>query len=77
MRERARPHPETDREVLCPFCGTSSELGSELPGCTGCGAARSVEDGEVTFDASRTADRQALAACRRLIDSPPVPADSA
>ncbi len=64
MRKTAEPHPETDREVLCPFCGASSEVTSKVPWCPGCGAERSVDDaGEgtparVTFDASRKADRQ-------------------
>ncbi len=39
MRKNAQPHPETDRDVLCPFCGTPSELASKAPWCTGCGAA--------------------------------------
>ncbi len=66
MRKRAKPHPETDREVLCPFCGASAEVTSKVPWCTGCGAARSVgEDGEVIFDASRKADRETLAAAVR------------
>ena len=66
MRKTARPHPESDREVLCPFCGAPGERASEASWCSGCGAARSIDEaGEVVFDSSRKADRQTLAAAGR------------
>ena len=38
----------------------------KVPWCSGCGAARSVdEEGEVTFDSSQKADRQTLAEAER------------
>lgn len=61
MRQRAQPHPESDRHLLCPFCGTVGDLAAPLAFCTGCGAERSTDDaGEVVFDSDRKADRQTV-----------------
>ncbi|MEM7584291.1 MAG: hypothetical protein AAF560_12960 [Acidobacteriota bacterium] len=57
MRRIARPHPESDRHVLCPFCETSIELARSIV-CAGCGA-RGQRDGDrVVFDDASAADRQ-------------------
>ncbi len=59
MRKKARPHPESDDHMLCPFCDAVCEV-KPLPAvCLGCGAKISLNgDGPAIFDASQKADRQ-------------------
>ncbi len=62
MHEKARPHPESDRHVVCPVCETACDSTSPLRLCTGCGTAFDVApSGDVLFDLSRKADRQEVA----------------
>lgn len=60
-RQAARPHPESDRHVLCPFCETAYDVRGRSPWCSGCGARATTTDDGVTFDDARKADRQTLA----------------
>ncbi len=62
MRKTARPHPESARHVVCPFCETACDTTSAVRWCPSCGAWWSAQpDGEVIFDSERKADRQTLA----------------
>lgn len=68
MRKTARPHPESDRHVLCPFCETDCERSPTDVLCSGCGA-RGTPDGEsLVFDASDKADRQTVNEAERAGD---------
>ena len=61
MRKTAKPHRESDRHVLCPFCGADLDTESAVRWCSGCGAEWTKRDsGEVVFDSSRRADRQTV-----------------
>ena len=59
MRKKARPHPESDDHMLCPFCDFVCEVRPLPAACLGCGAKISLNgDGPAIFDAARKADRQ-------------------
>ena len=66
MKKTARPHPESERHVLCPFCETPVDLGAADRLCLGCGCGWSPEaSGAAVFDDSRKAGRAEVDAAAR------------
>ena len=58
MKKPGRPHPESDRQVLCPFCETPVDRAAADRLCLGCGTAWTPGgSGEAIFDSSHRADR--------------------
>ncbi len=71
MRKKARPHPESDDHMLCPFCDTVCRIKPAPSVCLGCGAKISLNgDGPAIFDASAKADRQTAREAAREADAP-------
>lgn len=58
MKKPADPHPESDQQVLCPFCETPVDLTATDRVCFGCGSRWSRDaSGTAIFDDSDKASR--------------------